>query len=53
MMELAESALVETNTNVGLIGVQLGYSEVSAFNHAFSRLAGCSPKEYRRRAADN
>lgn len=53
MMELAKSALVETNTNVGLIGVQLGYSEVSAFNHAFSRLAGCSPKEYRRQAADD
>jgi len=53
MMELAKSALVETNSNVGLIGVQLGYSEVSAFNHAFSRLAGCSPKEYRRQAADS
>lgn len=52
MMELAKSALVETRTNVGLIGVQLGYSEVSAFNHAFSRLAGCSPKEYRRRTAN-
>lgn len=46
--ELAKKALAETNVNISLIAMRLGYSEVSAFNHAFSRLVGQSPGSYRR-----
>ena len=48
--ELAKRALAETNVSVSKVAMQLGYSEVSAFNHAFSRLIGTSPLAYRREA---
>lgn len=47
--ELATGALAETDVRVSQVAMQLGYSEVSAFNHAFLRLVGQSPREYRRR----
>jgi len=46
--ELATRALAETDVHISRIAMQLGYSEVSAFNHAFLRLMGQSPREYRR-----
>jgi AraC-like DNA-binding protein len=46
--ELAKQALVETDLKISQVAMQLGYSEVSGFNHAFSRLVGRSPREYRR-----
>ena len=46
--ELATRALAETNVRISQVAMQLGYSEVSAFNHAFLRLMGQSPREYRR-----
>lgn len=46
--ELAKQALAETDLRVSQVAMQLGYSEVSGFNHAFSRLVGRSPREYRR-----
>ncbi len=49
--DLAKSALAETNVNVGTLALQLGYSEASAFNHAFLRIVGMSPSDYRRSAS--
>jgi AraC-like DNA-binding protein len=49
--ELATRALAETDVNVSQVAMQMGYSEVSAFNHAFLRLVGQSPREYRRRVS--
>jgi AraC-like DNA-binding protein len=46
--ELATRALAETDVNVSQVAMRMGYSEVSAFNHAFSRLVGQTPTEYRR-----
>ena len=48
--ELATRALAETDVNISAVAMQMGYSEVSAFNHAFSRLVGMSPGEFRRQA---
>jgi AraC-like DNA-binding protein len=33
------------------IAYLLGYSEVSAFNHAFKRWTGSTPSDYRRKAS--
>ena len=49
--ELATRALAETNVNISQVAMQMGYSEVSAFNHAFLRLVGQSPSEYRRQVS--
>ena len=46
--ELAKQALVDTDLKISQVAMQLGYSEVSGFNHAFARLVGQSPREYRR-----
>ena len=46
--ELATRALAETDVNISQVAMQMGYSEVSAFNHAFLRLVGQNPSEYRR-----
>jgi len=46
--ELATRALAETDVQISQVAMQLGYSEVSAFNHAFLRLVGQSPRDYRR-----
>lgn len=48
-MRLAERALREEGTSVGLIGQMLGYSSESAFSNAFKREKGVSPQGYRRR----
>jgi AraC-like DNA-binding protein len=48
---LSQKALAETDLNIGLIAQQMGYSEPSAFNHAFLRLCGITPREYRQRIA--
>jgi AraC-like DNA-binding protein len=49
--ELATRALAETDVQISQVAMQLGYSEVSAFNHAFLRLVGQSPRDYRRQVA--
>ncbi len=49
-MDMAKKALVSTSSNISEIALQLGYSETSAFDRAFKRLIGCSPKEYRYKA---
>lgn len=50
IIDLAKRALAETSVTVSYVAMQLGYSEASAFNHTFVRLAGCSPRAYRDRA---
>ena len=45
---LACQALKHTDLSVGSIAEQLGYSEAAAFNHAFRRLEGMTPRAYRR-----
>lgn len=47
---LAKQAL-KTDAKIGDIALLLGYSEHSAFVHAFRRVVGVSPLEYRRQAA--
>ena len=50
---LALNLLENETLALGEIAFSLGYSEVSAFNHAFRRWAGQSPGDYRRlRATD-
>jgi AraC-like DNA-binding protein len=49
--ELATRALAETDVSISQVAMQMGYSEVSAFNHAFLRLVGQSPREYRRQVS--
>ena len=45
---LALNLLENDTLALGEIAFSLGYSEVSAFNHAFRRWVGQSPGEYRR-----
>jgi AraC-like DNA-binding protein len=49
---LALNLLENETLALGEIAFSLGYSEVSAFNHAFRRWVGQSPSDYRRRRAD-
>jgi AraC-like DNA-binding protein len=46
--DLAMRALGESTASVSRISRELGYSEVSAFDRAFRRIAGQSPTAYRR-----
>ena len=45
--EVARQLLVGTRIEVTGIAVALGYAETSAFSHAFHRMAGISPLEWR------
>jgi AraC-like DNA-binding protein len=47
--ELASQYLQRAGTRMTTIADMLGYSNKSAFIRAFTRRAGCSPTEYRRR----
>ncbi|HVG23253.1 MAG TPA: AraC family transcriptional regulator [Thermoanaerobaculia bacterium] len=48
---LAEAAalLVRTEERISTIGYQVGFGDVSNFNHAFKRRFGVSPRAYRER----
>jgi AraC-like DNA-binding protein len=46
--QVAIDYLVKPDMTVCSVAFLLGYSEQSAFNHAFKRLTGKTPKEYRR-----
>ena len=50
---LALNLLENERLALGEIAFSLGYSEVSAFNHAFRRWVGQSPGDYRRLRADH
>jgi AraC-like DNA-binding protein len=47
--DLAREALKHPELPIGTIALRLGYSETAAFDHAFKRLEGVSPRSYRRR----
>lgn len=49
---VATNALKYTDASSTRIASMLGYSEVSAFNHAFSRLFGTTPGDYRRQLVE-
>ena len=45
--EVARQLLAGTRIAVTEIGAALGYTDTSAFSHAFRRMAGTSPNEWR------
>jgi len=47
MVDLAKEALTKTDASITEIGLNLGFSEVSAFVRSFKRLCGVSPLQYR------
>jgi AraC-like DNA-binding protein len=47
MLHLAKKLLTETNMTIQQIAYNVGYSEHSAFNHAFTRLTTYTPSKYR------
>jgi AraC-like DNA-binding protein len=51
--DLSQQALLETSLPLGDIALKMGYSELSAFTRAFTRLSGLSPVEYRRSAGND
>ncbi|TNF83741.1 MAG: AraC family transcriptional regulator [Acidobacteria bacterium] len=50
--ELASKLLKSSDASSLEIAVETGYKDPSNFARAFRRLAGCSPREYRRRHAE-
>lgn len=44
---LAKDALWSGTSTIGEIALQVGFQSSSAFSTAFSRIAGCSPKQFR------
>jgi AraC-like DNA-binding protein len=46
-MRLAECALREEYTPLGILADRLGYSSESSFSNAFKRITGLSPRSYR------
>lgn len=48
IQQVASEALINTEAEVGDVAAKLGYSELSAFDRAFKRLAGVSPSAFRR-----
>src|SRR5262245_24976415 len=50
---LAAKALLETTEErISTIGYQVGFQDLSNFNHAFKRRFGLSPRAYREQAQD-
>lgn len=50
-MRLAERAMREETTPVGVVAQSLGYTSESAFSNAFKRATGRSPRAYRKTGA--
>ncbi|MFM0287017.1 AraC family transcriptional regulator [Paraburkholderia megapolitana] len=48
-MQLATRKLRRSDASVSAVAQELGYDSDSAFSHAFKRIIGCSPREYRAR----
>jgi AraC-like DNA-binding protein len=46
-MALAKDVLRSGGATIGEIGLELGFQSSSAFSTAFSRIVGCSPKQFR------
>lgn len=47
--EMAKSALIHSNATISAIAHQLGFSETSAFDRAFKKLTGYTPRKYRQK----
>jgi hypothetical protein len=45
---IGKQSLAHTRTPISSISLELGYSEPAAFVHAFKRIAGMTPSEYRK-----
>ncbi len=52
IVEMAETALLESRVSITEIALQMGYAEVAAFYHAFKKQTGLSPSEYRLKRQD-
>ena len=50
VLDLAKQALAETDSPISHIAFMLGYSEISAFDHAFYRITGLYPRAYRNKS---
>jgi AraC-like DNA-binding protein len=50
VLDLAKQALAETDSPISQIAFMLGYSEISAFDHAYHRMTGSYPRAYRNKA---
>ncbi|HWC84360.1 MAG TPA: AraC family transcriptional regulator [Pseudonocardiaceae bacterium] len=50
-IRLAERALRESGSTVAALAQRLGYATESSFSHAFARITGVSPGQYRRKHA--
>ena len=50
-LQLAKRYLSKSNTSLSEIALLLGYAEQSAFNHAFKRWTGSTPKAWREKNA--
>jgi len=48
LIEMAKSALAETDSSVIEIALHLGFSEASSFDRSFKKLTGQTPQQYRR-----
>lgn len=53
VLDLAKQALAETDSPISQIAFMLGYSEISAFDHAFYRITGLYPRAYRNKASSS
>ena len=47
-VQLAQHALRTSQTSVATLADRLGYASESSFSHAFTRITGTSPTQYRR-----
>jgi len=45
--DFSQRALLKTDANISEIALKVGYSELSAFTRAFSRICGMTPSEFR------
>lgn len=52
MLQVAKEALLESQSSVTTIAMNLGYSELSAFVRVFKRLVGVSPLQYRKQVSE-
>lgn len=49
MLERAKLQLLDPSMSISQIAVELGYTDLTNFSHAFKRWTGRSPREFRRR----
>jgi AraC-like DNA-binding protein len=47
-MKRARKLLSEGTTSIADVAARLGYAETASFTHAFQRLSGCTPRQFRR-----